>query len=144
MDLTFLKIREINEFDYEKNYCKLLEQLTYVGNITKSDFLNFISHLNTQHKIFVIEYENEIIASGTIFIENKLIHNCSKVGHIEDIVVDNKYKGKNIGKKIIDFLKLYAKNLGCYKIILDCNENITHFYNKCGFDKKGNYMTYYY
>lgn len=29
-----------------------------------------------------------------------------------------------------------AKEVGCYKVILDCSEDNVNFYQKCGFTKK--------
>ena len=31
----------------------------------------------------------------------------------------------------------FASSSGCYKVILDCLENIVRFYEKCGFRKYG-------
>ena len=83
-----MNIRPICKNDFYKNFTDLLSQLSTTGNITYQNFLNVINSLNNNHLIYVIEDNNKIIASGTLLIENKFIHNCSKVGHIEDIVVD--------------------------------------------------------
>ena len=48
----------------------------------------------------------------------KIIHNISNVCHIEDVVIDNNYRGKNLGTKLIEYAKEYAKMEKCYKIIL--------------------------
>jgi glucosamine-phosphate N-acetyltransferase len=32
-------------------------------------------------------------------IEKKLIHGAGKVGHIEDVVVDETYRGKKLGQR---------------------------------------------
>ena len=65
-----------------------------------------------------MEIDNEIVATGTILIENKLIHGINKVAHIEDIVVDKKTRGMGLGKKLISFLLNIAENKKCYKIYL--------------------------
>ena len=67
---------------------KGVKQLTIVGNI------------DLNHQIFVIENKdtNHIIGTLTILIEQKVIHNMGKVGHIEDVVIDNKYRGRGLGK----------------------------------------------
>ena len=36
-----------------------------------------------------------------------------------------------------------AKQKKCYKIILDCNENMYNYYNKYGFESKNIQMSYY-
>jgi glucosamine-phosphate N-acetyltransferase len=93
--------------------------------------------------LLVYEQNNKILASGTIFIEHKIIRNCGKVGHIEDIVVDKSLNGLGMGKKLIEKLKNHAKQNGCYKIILDCRKDIIAFYEKCGFSKKEEQMVLY-
>lgn len=127
-------IRNLQCNDYNKNYLELLEQLTIVDkeNISQVFFNEFIDNLNNNHKIIVLEENNKIIATGTLLIENKLIHGISKVGHIEDIVVDKYCRGKGIGKKIISFLINEAEKNNCYKVILNCKKNFIKFYENCG------------
>jgi len=130
--------RDLKSEDYNKNYLALLEQLTEVNpeKIKFDDFSNFVNNLNYDHRIIVIEINNKIVASGTLLIENKVIHGLSKVGHIEDIVVDNKLRGVGLGKDIINYLSNLANLENCYKVILNCKVSNCGFYEKCGFEKK--------
>jgi glucosamine-phosphate N-acetyltransferase len=48
--------------------------------------------------------------------------------------------GKLLVKKCIE----HAKEMNCYKIILNCNENNMIFYEKQGFQKKENQMALYF
>lgn len=133
-----MNIRTINDKDYHNNYFDLLNQLTEIEKekITFDKFKHFIDNLNENHQIMVIELDNKIIASGTLLVENKIIHGLSKVGHIEDIVVNTTQRGLGIGKKIIDHLTELAGSLNCYKVILNCNKSNVQFYEKCGYIKK--------
>jgi glucosamine-phosphate N-acetyltransferase len=48
--------------------------------------------------ITVIEDENkEIIASATLLVEHKFLHECGNIGHIEDVVVHDSQRGKRLG-----------------------------------------------
>jgi glucosamine-phosphate N-acetyltransferase len=102
----------------------------------------------------------QIIATATLFVERKFLRNAGKVGHIEDVAVDASRRGKNLGKRIIVSLTTIAESVGCYKTILDCNEEnirtysglppsehltivglssslfVLAFYQKCGFTHK--------
>ncbi|KAL2639063.1 hypothetical protein AAZX31_06G154600 [Glycine max] len=69
-------------------------------------------------------------------MEKKFLRNCSKVRHIEDIVVDSSIRGKHLGKRIINFLSDHARSMGCYKLILNCSVQNKTFYEKCGFLQK--------
>jgi len=138
-------IRELQPTDYNKGYLQLLKQLTIIdpNRISKEDFGNFVSNLNSNHKVFVIENGDRIIATATILIESKLIHTMGKVAHIEDVVVDEKYRSQGIGKQIINHLIEFATIRQCYKVILDCAEDRIGFYIRCGFQPKGRFMAKY-
>ena len=131
-------IRHIESNDYYKDYLILLEQLTIVEKekINFIQFKNFINNLSDKHIIIVIEYNNKIVGTGTLIIENKLIHNMGLVGHIEDVVIHNNHRKLGYGKKIINELINICIQSSCYKIILNCNENNINFYQNCGFTQK--------
>lgn len=138
--------RLIRADDYNKGYIELLSQLTTVGEISKDRFVLQLELVKKSigHNIYVLEHNNKIIATGTLLIEFKIIHNCSSVSHIEDIVVDKNYRGQNIGKKLIEHLIYISKLNKCYKILLDCNEYNKKFYEKCGFKVVNNSMALYF
>lgn len=135
-----ISIRKLRNTDYE-NYISLLSQLTNVGNITKEMFIEKIKEIeqNKYLHLYVIsdDINNKLIASGTLYVEPKFIHECSRLGHIEDIVVNSNYRGKKYGNLIIDLLVNIAKIVKCYKITLVCSKKNIAFYNKCNFIQEG-------
>tara|TARA_X000000950_G_scaffold207672_1_gene249741 strand:+ start:156 stop:593 length:438 start_codon:yes stop_codon:yes gene_type:complete len=140
---------KIKAQDINKDYLFLLSQLTSVDyqTLNKENIENFIKNLNNNHIIFLMKdsnKNNKIIGSITILIENKIIHGFSKVGHIEDVVVDENYRGQKLGKKLINYAVELCKNNGCYKVILDCSNENVKFYEKCNFQLKGNEMSLYF
>jgi len=141
-------IRNIDESDICQHYYDLLGQLTQMDpkNMDREQTLEFLDSLDKHHSVFVIEHEStkEIVASGTLFIEKKLIRNYGKVGHIEDIVVHQKMRGYGLGKKMIEHLSDESKKIGCYKTILDCSDENVGFYEKCGYKRKGAQMAKYF
>ena len=141
-----MQFRNLQKNDFNLGYLDLLSQLTEVNknNISSEKFSNFIDKLGENHKIIIIINNNKIIATGTLLIENKIIHSISKVGHIEDIVVDSNSKGLGIGKKIVNYLTNLAKENNCYKVILNCNDHNIGFYQKCGYQKKETQMVKYF
>lgn len=84
---------------------------------------------------FSFFFNKEIIGYGSIVYESKI--RGGKAAHIEDIVVDEKMRGKGLGKHIINFLVKHAVENNCYKISLSCNEYNVQFYKNCGFYKDG-------
>ena len=133
-----MEIRKLQVNDYEK-YLNLLEQLTTLNkeNISKEIFEDYIENiLNDDHITYVMIYEEELIGAGTIFFEHKVIHGMGIVGHIEDVIISNKYRSKGVGKEIMNYLVTEAENRNSYKVILNCNETNCGFYEKCGFKLK--------
>ena len=138
-----MEVRKINTQDF--SIIHLLEQFKNDNlNISQEQFKDFVTQLDKHHHIFVIEEQQRVISCGTIFIETKLIHNLGKVGHIEDVIIDFRFRGLGLGKKIIETLVNYGRQQGCYKIILDCSHDNISFYEKCGFTRKENQMTIYF
>ena len=130
-----IKIRKATENDLPKIII-LLSQLTEVGNPTSIND-------NVYDNIYLACTDDDvIIGTITLLIEDKIIHSGSKVGHIEDVVVHSSYRKLGIGKILIDYCVDLAKEAGCYKVILDCDEDNIRFYEKCGFKTKGVCMRY--
>ena len=143
-----LLLRNIRNCDYNKGYLHLLRQLTHIepDKICQNDFNNFINSLNKNHQILVIENTDTdtIIGTITVLIEKKLIHNMGLVCHIEDVVVNDKFRGFGIGKILLETALNYAISEKCYKTILDCSEENVGFYAKNGlFTVKGKQMAVY-
>ena len=133
-------IRELQKED-RISYLELLENLTVVGEISEEDFNQQLKELseNPVYKVFVVydTVKDSIVASGTLLLEEKFIHQLGKVGHLEDIVVSPNCQGQGLGKRLIKHLVQVAKDHCCYKVILDCLEDVAPFYRKCGFNVNG-------
>ncbi|CAK8544070.1 unnamed protein product [Lathyrus sativus] len=143
------RIRRLEITDKKKGFIELLQQLTVCDSVSDKDFehrFREVDSLGDDHVIGVIEDEvtGKIIATGCVFIEKKFIRSCGKVGHIEDVVVDSSARGKQLGKKVVEFLTDHARSVGCYKVILDCTVKNTVFYEKCGFKQKDVQMAMYF
>lgn len=144
----------IENKDYVENiknkYITLLSELTITNDITTELFLNNINKIFQMGLIIVtcIDFPNsdkfKIIGSGTILIEPKIIHGCMNVGHIEDIIVTNEMRGLGISQNILNSLKDFAKANNCYKIILNCKNEIKNVYIKNGFNEYAIQMCLYY
>ena len=132
--------RLINKNDYNKGYLNLLQKFAnFSPNITETEFNQYLDNNSKYTKIIVIEdvKTQTIIGAGTLFIINKLHNNINMMGFIQDVVISEKYRGKGLGKKVVDKLYEVAKENRCYKVILNCNPDVENFYTKLGFTKKG-------
>uniref|UniRef100_A0A8D8SX10 Glucosamine 6-phosphate N-acetyltransferase n=1 Tax=Cacopsylla melanoneura TaxID=428564 RepID=A0A8D8SX10_9HEMI len=86
----------------------------------------------------------QVVGTATLVLEQKFIHECALKGKIEDVVVDNTYRGKELGKLLIAILVKLAKHFKCYKLALDCADHMIPFYETFGFEKKHNLMLNYF
>ena len=138
-----VSIRAITVDDYDSVY-SLLQQLTDVGEYNPTLYAQYIDELPSNIHIVGLCTPTHIIGLGTILIEHKIVHSFSKVGHIEDIVIDTSYSGNGYGKQLIQYLIDYAHQQGCYKVILDCSDDVKEFYKKCRFTQKNISMGIYF
>lgn len=105
-EITYIFLKEIlntypnNVSNIKSSYLELLKELTSAEQI---DNLLFLENINRICKMgtIIIGYignpENstiQIVASGTIIIEPKIIWSGRNIGHIEDIVVKNTFQKK--------------------------------------------------
>ena len=147
MDVHQIVLSELDYTDDYEQYCALLKQLTTINikTITNSSFKSHLELIksNPFHKIIIAKCNNIIIGTTTILIEPKIIHDLSYVSHIEDVVVDPKYRGTGMGKLLMTYAIELSKKYGCYKIILDCSDTNVGFYEKFGFNVKEKQMALY-
>jgi len=129
-------LREIIPDDYFNGYMDLLFEFSnYKKEVTFDEFTTYINRREVI-RIFVAVDENRIVGAGTLFKLNKLHNN--PVGQIEDVIITESYRGKGIGKQIVDNLvKIGLNEMKCYKVILNCLEKNKDFYEKCGFEQAG-------
>lgn len=166
LDDTQYEVRNLRADDYHRGHLQCLEQLTMVGKVSESDYIQTFNSLYTGNtgnssriqlvtsgKFRIGEYttivivrrrDDRIVGSGTLFLERKFIHQAGLLGHIEDIVVDGAERGKNLGLYLVRLLGSMAEQAGCYKVTLDCSQHNEKFYERAGFQGKGLQMALYF
>ena len=106
---------------------------------TNSFSRNFSKPVNSEYfcdpnsTTIVISVEDIIVGVASIHIIKKLTR---ILGIIEDVAVNEKYRGKGVGKKLVERLILIGKQKNCDKIVLSSSEENSKFYEKIGFKKK--------
>ena len=111
INLMDLMNKYVDNFDIIKDkHLSLLSELSIVTELDTNLYLEHVKKISSMGTIFVSYIDTplsenfDIIASGTIIIEPKLIRGGKSVGHIEDIVVKNTYRGRQISKDILNIL----------------------------------------
>jgi glucosamine-phosphate N-acetyltransferase len=126
-----MNIREACYDDFHKGHLELLSQLSITNlNITHEEY---IAQSDLMEDIIVIEEDNRIVGSATMWVEYKLTHSLGRVCHIEDVIVDVNKRGRGYGKALIEYIVGLAGELKCYKVILNCDPDKCEFYSKMGF-----------
>jgi len=143
-----LHLRPLARTDLYRSHLSVLSVLTSTPQLTEAQynqaFDTFTSCPNTYYTVVIVSKEiDQIVAVGSLFIEQKFTRNLGRVGHIEDIAVDKRVQGHRLGLRIIQALTGISEKQGCYKTILNCSDANIPFYQKCGYEKKENEMARY-
>ena len=142
--LTSIKTIDLSDEIYS-NYLTLLNEFRET-KFSKDYLLKFIINLPNNHDILLLFdiKTNKIIGTITIILEKKLINNGKLVCHIEDLIISTLYKNKGYGTKILDIIKEFAREKNCYKIILNCSNDLKNFYEKNSFQNTNIQMSIYF
>jgi glucosamine-phosphate N-acetyltransferase len=154
-EVNYIKLLDLLNLNPHKLEIIKNQYLLLLSKLTSTDLLEndiFITNIEQIHKmgsiiVGIVEDSSsnfEIISSGTIIIEPKIIRGGKNVGHIEDIIVADHMRGQGIAQKMLEMLKTIAKYNNCYKVILDCDNDVKTVYTKNGFEVKGLQMAEYF
>lgn len=139
--------RKLNISDYDKDYFGLLKQLTISNKPSREDWENRFNLIEKNDYILIVVAESikeeKVIGTITLLLEPKFIRSSGICCHIEDVVVDKNHRQNKIGTNLINIALEIAKEIGCYKLILDCDQKVQQFYEKCGFVNKNLAMVLY-
>lgn len=90
---------------------------------------------------FVAEEEGKII--GTAIYYYRYSTWKGKAMYLEDLVVNEAYRGKGYGKKLLDAIVYKAKEVNCKQVrwqVLDWNTPAIEFYKSLGADLDGEWI----
>ena len=123
-----MKIRELDNTDFSQ-----------VIEIWKRSFSNnFDKQINTSYlsdpsSITIVSVDNDTVTGvASLHVIKKLTRT---LGLIEDVAVNENYRGKGIGKKLVEKLIEIASEKSCDKTVLNSSEKNSEFYEKIGFEK---------
>ena len=122
----------------------------FVSGTTKYNEDELIKILeDPSRKIYVAADEDDILM-GYAFCEfHKQPDSVNLIPftsiYIDDLCVDECYRGQHIGENLFSHIRTEAKRLGCYEITLNVwrgNETAERFYEKMGFQIQKKHMEY--
>jgi glucosamine-phosphate N-acetyltransferase len=129
--------------ELKNQYLHLLSFISITPDVPIRTFLSSLEEIRS-HGDIQVAYTMEdgrcfLHGAATLLYEAKISHGCSKVGHIEDVVVTPNYRNLGIAQQLVHLL-IHNASVTCYKIILNCNEELIPLYEKCGFRNMGVHM----
>ena len=92
------------------------------------------------YRIYLAMLGKQIRGTFSILIMDNLAHAARPVGIVENVVVDQRWRGQGIGREMMAFARQYCRKAGCYKMMLSSDQSRIHahrFYQALGFARHG-------
>ena len=129
-----MKVRMATEKDIERIH-SLLSQVAMVHHKGRPDLFKY-----GENRPILAAADDSDCLQGYAFCvfqqyKNHNIMTDIKTLYIDDLCVDEKMRGKHIGKMLYDAAVDFAREHGCYNLTLNvwsCNESAMKFYRSCG------------
>ncbi len=141
-----IQVKELEDDHLINSFFDTLSNLTEIGiDVYNKEFSRKIFEKIKKAdniKIFVAIKDSDIVGSITAIIEQKFVHNGGKICHIEDVVTRKGFEKLGIGSVLVEKVIELAIQEKCYKVILNCSEYNSKFYEKLGFYKHDVGMRY--
>ncbi|MCX7823665.1 MAG: GNAT family N-acetyltransferase [Syntrophobacterales bacterium] len=92
------------------------------------------------YHIYLAFLDDEPVGTFSILVMDNLGHGGRPIAILENIVVEEAFRGKGIGTVMVHYAMNVAKEKGCYKIMFSSNRNrhrAHKFYERLGFKIHG-------
>jgi ribosomal protein S18 acetylase RimI-like enzyme len=102
---------------------------------------------NPDYNMLVAEENGEVVGTTFLAILPGFAHTTRSFAVIEYVVVDEKCRGKGVGKQLMEACMAKAKAAGCYKVMLASSKSRTRahkFYRGLGFEEDALSFRYYF
>ena len=126
-------LEQVNRVHYEGRPDLFRPETKYSGEELSAIFGN------DKTPVFVFENDEGCIEGYAFCILKQAVGDRLltdiKTLYIDDLCVDEKSRGRHVGKALYEFVVEYARSIGCYNVTLNVwalNEGAMAFYRKCG------------
>jgi len=139
-----IEIREANIKDIDKGLLEVfIEGYRYHQKGRPDIFTNFSDEIlkedlikNFENLSIIIILDNNKIVG---YLAYRIKENHTKKIDVDQLVILEQYRGKGLGKKLMDEVKIIGLKNNCDRIELNCwifNENALAMYEHIGFDRQ--------
>lgn len=133
-------IRELEEADLAtgSGFVETMANMRDISDLDLSQLKSIYQKAKNQTAIFLIavskeaDSDGQIVATVKLLAEPKFFYGGKSAGHIEEVVTRKGFEGKGLSKALLLEALKRAKELNCYKVILDCKKELVPFYEKVG------------
>jgi GNAT superfamily N-acetyltransferase len=87
--------------------------------------------------LLVYDEGGEILGTLTLNICLQALHGFRPYGVVENIIVHENYRSKNVGQKLLQYVEEYCKSIDCHRIMLLSNskrQRAHQFFEREGYD----------
>lgn len=132
-------VREI----YEKELNDLLELYLHLHETSVPEMSEHLRNTwetiiqDKNHHIIVNVIDDKIVSSCVCVVIPNLTRNVRPYAFIENVVTDEKYRGKGYATQCLDYAKEIAEKENCYKMMLltgSKKESTIKFYERAGYN----------
>lgn len=136
-----LHLRPLEQRDISRGFLESLAHLAPV-DLTPEEAIHIWRGRNAAgvRTVVAVDDDGNVMGTASLILEHKFLHRGGTIGHIEDVAVHPKHEGKGVGSAVVRALVDLARQSGCYKVILSCNDQNIAFYSKIGFRRHDNGM----
>ena len=137
-------IRKANSVDIPE-VCRIVQQMTPgVQHNYQAAIQKFETHIqnNPDYFLWVATVDNldeergyAVVGTAMMHFQHKLSYNCGTAAHLEDVVVDNDWRGTGIGRELVRLAIETARANNAYKLMLTCFPKTVEYYLQFGFVK---------
>lgn len=90
--------------------------------------------------IFMAQLDGRMTGAFTLYLLPNTTRNGRPAAILENIIVDEPYRGRDIGRAMLEFVRERAREQNCYKLSLTSNakrQEAHAFYLRCGMVQHG-------
>jgi PhnO protein len=106
----------------------------------------YIENISNPKNLYMVSESDNVVSGFISFHIQNLLHHSGLVGEIQEFYIDKTFRGKGIGKLLIDEIKNYAKQNNLKSIEVTSSKKRTEnvlMYEKLGFMLSHNKFTIY-
>ena len=137
-----MKIRKAKKSDY-KQLMQLYDSFLETSRYSKQGHDSFKQVMSSLKNVVYVAEEKGRLVGFITFLARYVVRYPHPIGQIEEMFVLKKFRGKGVGKSLVDRIETAARKLKCSRIYVESGyeHHPAHtFYETLGYKKSGHYF----